>query len=132
FGDDQIGERLEVPDDREAVLRAGRHREEDRDVKPAAPKLLLPGVERHILCRKVLTEARRPGFPGIPEPRRRPAKPPPPPPDQPCPAREIHLRLPPGRTDRAAAGRSVCPRARNGSRHSVKCGAEQTDEGFSR
>ena len=45
-------------------LRAGRHREEDREVEPAAPKLLLPGVERHILCHKVLTEARRPGFRG--------------------------------------------------------------------
>ena len=49
FGDDQIGERFEMLDDREAVVRAGRDGEQNREIEAAAPELLLPGVGGHTL-----------------------------------------------------------------------------------
>src|SRR5690349_9223432 len=55
FGDDEIGERFEVLDDGEPVAGAGGNRQQDREVEAAASKLLLPGLVRHTLCRKVWT-----------------------------------------------------------------------------
>ena len=53
LGDDEVGEVFEVLDDGETVARAGRDREQDREIEPAAPKLFLPGLVRHTLCHKV-------------------------------------------------------------------------------
>src|SRR6478672_1383080 len=44
LGDDEVGECVEVLDDREAVARARRDRQEDREVEAAAPELFLPGL----------------------------------------------------------------------------------------
>src|SRR5450759_5034560 len=66
FGDDEIGEVFEMLDEREAVARAGGDGQEDREVEPAAPKLFLPGVERHTLCHKALTRRRGKKFRGAP------------------------------------------------------------------
>src|SRR4029079_3534194 len=52
LGDDAIGERVEVLDDREAVAWPGRDRQEDCEVEAAAPELFLPGLVRHALCHK--------------------------------------------------------------------------------
>jgi len=49
FGDDQIGERFEVLDDREAVEWAGRDGQQNREVEAASPELFLPGFDRHTL-----------------------------------------------------------------------------------
>src|SRR4051812_37968244 len=46
FGDDEVGQLLEVPDDLEAVARARRDGEQDGEFEAASPHLLGPGVSR--------------------------------------------------------------------------------------
>src|SRR4029453_9049177 len=58
FADDKIGEGFKVLNDGETVARSGRDRQQDGQVETAAPKLLLPGVERHTLCHKASTRPR--------------------------------------------------------------------------
>src|SRR5262245_28538737 len=53
FGDHEIGKGFEMLDDGQTVPRPRSDRQQDGEVETAAPKLFLPGVERHTLWHKV-------------------------------------------------------------------------------
>ena len=56
FADDEVGERLEMLNDGEAVARPVDDRQQNREVKTAAPELFEPGFARHTLCHKASTK----------------------------------------------------------------------------